>query len=218
MRRAWPPRCSQQEGNYNGGQPSRIELRREYIRVAAAQECSKRKGGANRRAASLLRNAGVSGGGVQRRPLSWTVRRAFCTICTLPGGATFSVYSTPVQFVNGLGVGSQPRLTLPGFQKSQNRPCVPPPPCLHLPDPGRSALCSATGVQAKSTGSSAYLAMADESSSDDATKVPFTLALIAGGCAGTAVDVALYPLDTLRTRMQVRPHARMVSWSELART
>ena len=43
--------------------------------------------------------------------------------------------------------------------------------------------------------------MADESS--DANKVPFTLALISGGCAGTAVDVALYPLDTLRTRMQV---------------
>tara|TARA_B100000795_G_scaffold1326_1_gene926 strand:+ start:96 stop:245 length:150 start_codon:yes stop_codon:yes gene_type:complete len=48
--------------------------------------------------------------------------------------------------------------------------------------------------------------MADESSSDDAPKVPFTLALIAGGCAGTAVDVALYPLDTLRTRMQVLSH------------
>lgn len=31
---------------------------------------------------------------------------------------------------------------------------------------------------------------------------PFTLALIAGGCAGTSVDVALYPLDTLRTRLQ----------------
>jgi len=31
---------------------------------------------------------------------------------------------------------------------------------------------------------------------------PFTLALIAGGCAGTAVDVALHPLDTLRTRLQ----------------
>jgi solute carrier family 25 S-adenosylmethionine transporter 26 len=31
---------------------------------------------------------------------------------------------------------------------------------------------------------------------------PFTLALIAGGCAGTAVDVALHPLDTLRTRIQ----------------
>jgi len=31
---------------------------------------------------------------------------------------------------------------------------------------------------------------------------PFSLALIAGGCAGTSVDVALYPLDTLRTRLQ----------------
>jgi len=31
---------------------------------------------------------------------------------------------------------------------------------------------------------------------------PFTLALIAGGCAGTAVDVALHPLDTFRTRLQ----------------
>ena len=40
--------------------------------------------------------------------------------------------------------------------------------------------------------------MSDEEQRD----VPFTLALIAGGCAGTAVDVALYPLDTLRTRLQ----------------
>lgn len=31
---------------------------------------------------------------------------------------------------------------------------------------------------------------------------PFTLALIAGACAGTSVDVALHPLDTLRTRVQ----------------
>jgi len=31
---------------------------------------------------------------------------------------------------------------------------------------------------------------------------PFSLALIAGGCAGTSVDVALFPLDTIRTRMQ----------------
>lgn len=31
---------------------------------------------------------------------------------------------------------------------------------------------------------------------------PFSLALIAGGCAGTSVDVALHPLDTLRTRLQ----------------
>jgi len=32
--------------------------------------------------------------------------------------------------------------------------------------------------------------------------VPFTLALIAGGMAGTTVDVALHPLDTFRTRLQ----------------
>mmetsp|Transcript_5251 Transcript_5251/g.12576 ORF Transcript_5251/g.12576 Transcript_5251/m.12576 type:complete len:275 (-) Transcript_5251:382-1206(-) len=31
---------------------------------------------------------------------------------------------------------------------------------------------------------------------------PFSLALIAGGCAGTSVDVALHPLDTIRTRLQ----------------
>ena len=31
---------------------------------------------------------------------------------------------------------------------------------------------------------------------------PFTLAMIAGGCAGTTVDVALYPLDALKTRLQ----------------
>jgi len=31
---------------------------------------------------------------------------------------------------------------------------------------------------------------------------PVTLALVAGGCAGTSVDVALHPLDTLRTRLQ----------------
>jgi len=31
---------------------------------------------------------------------------------------------------------------------------------------------------------------------------PFTMALVAGGCAGTSVDVALHPLDTLRTRLQ----------------
>mmetsp|Transcript_44646 Transcript_44646/g.128114 ORF Transcript_44646/g.128114 Transcript_44646/m.128114 type:complete len:276 (+) Transcript_44646:60-887(+) len=31
---------------------------------------------------------------------------------------------------------------------------------------------------------------------------PFSMALIAGGCAGTSVDVALHPLDTIRTRLQ----------------
>ncbi|KAL5015414.1 hypothetical protein ScPMuIL_009684 [Solemya velum] len=30
----------------------------------------------------------------------------------------------------------------------------------------------------------------------------FKIALIAGGCAGTAVDVALFPLDTVKTRLQ----------------
>jgi len=32
--------------------------------------------------------------------------------------------------------------------------------------------------------------------------IPFTLALVAGACAGTSVDVALHPLDTIRTRLQ----------------
>jgi len=36
----------------------------------------------------------------------------------------------------------------------------------------------------------------------DGKSSPFTLALVAGGCAGTSVDVALHPLDTLRTRLQ----------------
>ncbi len=44
--------------------------------------------------------------------------------------------------------------------------------------------------------------MADADSESEPKKVPFTLALIAGGCAGTTVDVALYPLDTLKTRLQ----------------
>ena len=37
---------------------------------------------------------------------------------------------------------------------------------------------------------------------DDSQFVPFSLALIAGGCAGTTVDVVLFPLDSLRTRLQ----------------
>jgi hypothetical protein len=32
----------------------------------------------------------------------------------------------------------------------------------------------------------------------------FFTALLAGGCAGTSVDVALFPLDTIKTRLQVR--------------
>lgn len=34
-----------------------------------------------------------------------------------------------------------------------------------------------------------------------ADSMPFTLALISGGCAGTCVDVSLHPLDTLKTRL-----------------
>jgi len=34
--------------------------------------------------------------------------------------------------------------------------------------------------------------------------MPFTLALIAGGCAGTCVDVSLHPLDTLKTRAMAK--------------
>ena len=46
------------------------------------------------------------------------------------------------------------------------------------------------------------MAEPEKQSSEEPKKVPFTLALIAGGCAGTTVDVALYPLDTLKTRLQ----------------
>lgn len=31
---------------------------------------------------------------------------------------------------------------------------------------------------------------------------PFSMALIAGGCAGTSVDVTLFPIDTIKTRCQ----------------
>ncbi|KAF3348424.1 AB hydrolase superfamily protein B1A11.02 [Verticillium dahliae VDG2] len=33
---------------------------------------------------------------------------------------------------------------------------------------------------------------------------PFTTALLAGGLAGTTVDLSLFPLDTLKTRLQSR--------------
>ena len=34
------------------------------------------------------------------------------------------------------------------------------------------------------------------------TSVPFLAALVSGGIAGTSVDVALFPLDTIKTRLQ----------------
>ena len=33
-------------------------------------------------------------------------------------------------------------------------------------------------------------------------EVPWSVALLSGGVAGTVTDVALFPLDTLRTRLQ----------------
>lgn len=33
---------------------------------------------------------------------------------------------------------------------------------------------------------------------------PFSMALVAGGCAGTSVDVALFPIDTIKTRCQAK--------------
>ena len=38
--------------------------------------------------------------------------------------------------------------------------------------------------------------------SDNDNETSFATALVAGGFAGTSVDVALFPIDTLKTRMQ----------------
>ena len=79
-----------------------------------------------------------------------------------------------------------------------------------VPIRGGRAACRRAAVEparplrreiASSTSRSAP-AVFSEMSDEEQRDVPFTLALIAGGCAGTAVDVALYPLDTLRTRLQ----------------
>ena len=51
----------------------------------------------------------------------------------------------------------------------------------------------------RTRGAVCIVAMAE---GDEDTSTPFTLALIAGGIAGTTVDVALYPLDALKTRLQ----------------
>lgn len=40
------------------------------------------------------------------------------------------------------------------------------------------------------------------SEEENENKVPFTLAMVAGGIAGTTVDVVMFPLDTLKTRLQ----------------
>ena len=57
------------------GQPARIELRRVHTRRRRSGVL--KEGGWSQSASRIfLRSAGASGGGVQRRPLSWTVRRA----------------------------------------------------------------------------------------------------------------------------------------------
>ncbi len=46
--------------------------------------------------------------------------------------------------------------------------------------------------------------MSDTDNSDSsAHKISFISALLAGAAAGFSVDVSLYPLDTLKTRLQV---------------
>ena len=47
--------------------------------------------------------------------------------------------------------------------------------------------------------------MRDETTGESSTPVgepSFVTALVAGGLAGTSVDVALFPIDTLKTRLQ----------------
>mmetsp|Transcript_60255 Transcript_60255/g.143608 ORF Transcript_60255/g.143608 Transcript_60255/m.143608 type:complete len:289 (+) Transcript_60255:69-935(+) len=46
--------------------------------------------------------------------------------------------------------------------------------------------------------------MAEDKKTEEKKEPPFTLALIAGGVAGTTVDVSLHPLDTIRTRLQAQ--------------
>ncbi len=44
--------------------------------------------------------------------------------------------------------------------------------------------------------------MSSDDDNNKAAATSFATALVAGGCAGTSVDVALFPIDTLKTRMQ----------------
>ena len=45
-------------------------------------------------------------------------------------------------------------------------------------------------------------ASSTKATSSAGTTTSFWTALVAGGCAGTSVDVALFPIDTLKTRLQ----------------
>ena len=46
---------------------------------------------------------------------------------------------------------------------------------------------------------------ASHDANNEERSTPFHISLISGGLAGTTVDVTLYPLDTLKTRLQ-SPH------------
>ncbi len=70
-----------------------------------------------------------------------------------------------------------------------------------------SASSSSQGA-AQSSGSTALKSTPNESASSTSSSspndTPFVVALAAGGCAGTAVDVSLYPIDTIKTRLQAK--------------
>ena len=52
------------------------------------------------------------------------------------------------------------------------------------------------------TNDSSSSSSSSSSTTDEQKPVSFFTALICGGMAGTSVDVALFPIDTLKTRLQ----------------
>lgn len=52
-------------------------------------------------------------------------------------------------------------------------------------------------------GSTADMMQQQKAREKQRLELSYTIALLAGGCAGTAVDVTLFPIDTIKTRMQV---------------
>mmetsp|Transcript_9362 Transcript_9362/g.21787 ORF Transcript_9362/g.21787 Transcript_9362/m.21787 type:complete len:338 (+) Transcript_9362:260-1273(+) len=51
-------------------------------------------------------------------------------------------------------------------------------------------------------GSTADMMQQQKAREKQRLELSYTIALLAGGCAGTAVDVTLFPIDTIKTRMQ----------------
>jgi hypothetical protein len=52
-------------------------------------------------------------------------------------------------------------------------------------------------------GTTADLVQQQKAREKQRQEISYTIALLAGGCAGTSVDVTLFPIDTIKTRMQV---------------